>query len=52
MPLHLQRWLGTGHPDEVIGHHIVTTDSQGFITIDSYPSESAMMVAYRKLAGR
>ena len=40
---------GRPDPDEVIGHHIVVTDSQGFLDIQRYPSESAMMTAYQTL---
>lgn len=40
---------GRPDPAEVIGHHIVTTDSQGFIHIESYPTEAAMKTAYAEL---
>lgn len=43
---------GRPDPADVIGHHIVTTDSQGFIDIERYPTEAAMKAAYRELEDR
>jgi hypothetical protein len=40
---------GRPDPADVIGHHIVTTDSQGSIGIERYPTEAAMKSAYREL---
>jgi len=36
---------------ELVGHFLVTEDSQGFIGVTSYPSEALLMQAYESLEG-
>lgn len=40
---------GRPDPEAVIGHTIVTTDSQGLMRIERFPTEWSMLAAYREL---